>query len=89
MYTSPLLFQKNDHSRLFLKRVFSVLEKDPYVITDKYNEEAKMEDNRFVDNRHDQSLSSVILKTIGCVVYADETWPPGQLDKPFWASRLK
>ena len=62
------------------------LDTDPYVITDKYNEEAHRLNPLFRDNRHDQSISSVTRKQVGCLMYRDETYPSKQPDKPFWAS---
>jgi len=84
-----LMIQKGDHARRWLDLIWTALGKDPYIVTDKYNNEAKKINSAFLDNRHDQSVSSVARKLVGCLVYPDESYPPNQLDKPFWASRMK
>jgi hypothetical protein len=65
--------------------VNEILERDPWLFTDKYNEEAKRLHPEFIDNRHDQSILSVSRKMIGSVVIPDETYP----NYPFWASRSR
>ena len=66
---------------------------DSLLITDKYNQTNQKE--YFKDNRHDQSISSIIRKKIGSVVIEkDESWivPFGSsesLKYPFWATRIR
>jgi len=48
--------------------VYSVLNKDPWLITDIYNEETKRLTPVFKDNRHDQSISSVAHKVRGGII---------------------
>jgi len=54
----------------FFQLVFSVIDKDPWLITDKYNDETKKFSvtPNFVDNRHDQSISSVAQKVRGGII---------------------
>lgn len=89
-----LMIQKGTHYRKWSQKVTTILEEDPWLFTDKYNDHAKQVDPDFVDNRHDQSMSSVARKLLGCVQYPDETYTAGSwgeemMDKPFWARRLK
>ena len=57
-----LLMQKGPHLRSWLKIIQDALLQDPWIITDKYNDEEKALNPRFRDNRHDQSISSVSRK---------------------------
>lgn len=84
-----LMIRKGDNYRKWMASIQKVLEQDPYVVTDKYNDDARRANPQFIDHRHDQSLSSITRKQGGCVFLQDESYPPGQADKPFWASRLK
>lgn len=54
----------------YFQLVFSVVDKDPWLITDKYNEETKnlSVTPDFQDNRHDQSISSVAQKVRGGII---------------------
>lgn len=60
-----LILKKNKHSRLFIDTFLKVLEDNPYLFTDKYNNNQLPE---FIDNRHDQSISSIIRKRIDSIV---------------------
>lgn len=62
---SPLILKKNNHSRLFVDTFLKVLENEPYLFTDKYNNNQLIE---FIDNRHDQSISSIIRKNINSII---------------------
>lgn len=63
-----VIIRNGPHIRKNLSRIYQVLEKDPYLITDIYNEEASQLDNDFIDNRHDQSLHSITQKKYGSIV---------------------
>lgn len=72
--------------------IMKTLEKDPSLFTDKYNNLTKRND--FRNNRHDQSIMSVIRKIYGSIILEDETYfsSPGfggeeSLKYPFWATR--
>lgn len=84
-----LIFKKNDHSATFLNEYKKVLNFDPWLITDKYNNLNQVE--TFVENRWDQSIFSLIGKTLGCVSIDNETHfksrPQEQYSYPFLAVR--
>ena len=61
---SQLLRKCNDLQD-HLALVFSVLDKDPWIITDKYNDETKQDFPLLKENRHDQSINSVTHKVRG------------------------
>jgi hypothetical protein len=87
------ILQKNKHSMNYLREFIKCIIKDKLLITDYYNN--KNQASYFKDNRHDQSISSVLRKKIGSVVIdSDETWitPFGSeksLMYPFWAMRSR
>lgn len=83
-----LVMRKGPHLRSWLAMVRDALLQDPWIITDKYNREAESIDGSFVDNRHDQSLSSVSRKINGCETLKDESYPFNPAF-PFFAARLK
>ena len=65
-----------------------VLEGDALLFTDHYNREAKLVDSQFKDNRHDQSVSSVLRKIIGSVVVEEPPLVESSNERePFVASR--
>lgn len=84
-----LIFKKNDHSMSFLQKYKEVLDYDPWLITDKYNH--KKQSKSFIENRWDQSIFSLLGKTLGCVSIENETHfklkPEEQYDYPFLAVR--
>ncbi len=83
-----LILRKGPHAREWLELVRLVMDRDPWVFTDRYNGEAKRFDPAFKDNRHDQSVLSVSRKIVGSIVIDDESYPPGQTRYPFWATRM-
>ena len=65
---------------------------NPLLFTDYYNK--INQEKYFKDNRHEQSIFSVIRKIYGSILLSDETWftPFGNnksLNYPFWATRKK
>ena len=84
-----LVVQKGPHQRKWLALVKTIIERDPWLITDRYNKEAKHVYSGFRDARHDQSLFSVSRKIVESVVLKDDTWPPNNVTNPFWASRKR
>jgi hypothetical protein len=66
-----LIIQKNDHSRLIMNEYEKVLTYDKYLITDKYNKINKKLYLTFKDNRHEQSILSLLFKLYGCVQVTD------------------
>ena len=88
-----LILQKNAHAMKLVDMFMKALEDDPLMFSDYYN--TNMQKHYFRDNRHDQSISSIIRKIHGSVVIdGDESWmqPFGKgesLKYPFWATRTR
>ena len=58
------------------------------------NDHTGNEDPRFIDNRHDQSILSVLVNKYGSIKLLDETyfypnWITNGECYPFWAKRIK
>ncbi|MDA9711930.1 hypothetical protein N9U49_00790 [Acidimicrobiaceae bacterium] len=66
-----LLFQKNEHTRYFIKQFFDVLNDDENLITDYYK---NGQIGEFIENRHDQSILSLISKKHGGEILENETF---------------
>ena len=66
-----LIFQKNNHTKNFIESFQDVISKDLNLITDFYSFNQK---ENFIENRHDQSIMSLISKTSGCVSIPNETY---------------
>lgn len=65
------IFKKNEHSNKIIKLWLDTLYKNPQLFTDyKYKTQIK----NFRDNRHDQSICSIIRKIYGSVIIKEETW---------------
>ena len=61
-----LMFKKNIHTKEFFNEYKNLLNIDAELITDKYNDSEQV--SEFIENRHDQSLFSLISKKIGEVL---------------------
>ena len=91
-YISTLLImKKNKHLINILEKYENCISDDPLLITDIYNENQYKD---FKDNRHDQSIFSILRKIHGSEVIDDETWivpfgGPESMKYPFWATRLR
>ena len=66
-----MIFKKNKHSNDLLNEFINLLDTDRYLITDKYNSIQKYE--KFIENRHDQSIFSLLSKIYGSLQYREET----------------
>ena len=66
-----LIFKKNPHSLDFLNHFFEIIDADSKLITDFYNEN---QIPGFKENRHDQSIMSLITKIYGGVILKNETY---------------
>ena len=64
-------FKKNNHTREFINIFKEVLSTDKNLITDMYNNENQHKG--FIENRHDQSIFSLISKTVGSEIIENET----------------
>lgn len=88
-----LVLKKCDHLDKYMDKYSSFIFKYPELCTDKFNSQGQHPG--FKENRHEQSVSSIIRKQMGSVVIdADESWmtPFGKgesLKYPFWATRLR
>jgi len=88
-----ILIKKNKHSINIFNKYKEVLYTNPLLFTDYYNKTDQRPD--FVDNRHDQSIFSLLVKIYGSEkIIGDETFfePFGSsksLDYPIWAMRSR
>ena len=94
-----LIMKKNKHSLSILDKYKEVLESNPKLITDYYNKQNQIP--QFIENRHDQSLLSVIGKLYGSISLKNENRfkrkgkriggfrTKESLKYPFWATRIK
>lgn len=87
-----LIMKKNNALTKILDIWGKTLEDNPLLFTDNYN----MENQQFYfrDNRHEQSVFSVIRKMNNPILIDDTTWfkpfgTPESLNYPFWATRKK
>ena len=87
-----LLIKKCQHTQTILDAAMRILAENPYIITDR-GYDASQQDTEFRENRHDQSILSLLRKKYGAVVYPDETYcetqPPFRPEFPFWATRWR
>ena len=51
------------------------------------NDDTKNEENCFIENRHDQSIYSIIVKKFGSIKLNDETYDFTDTTKPILAKR--
>jgi hypothetical protein len=66
-----ILMRKTKHIDNIFDKYKNILEYDRYLFTDKYNNE--QQDLTFRENRHDQSIFSIIRKIYGSIIIKDET----------------
>lgn len=92
-FIGGVLIMKNTEKMIkIIDECINVLSKDHLLVTDHYNKIQQCYD--FIDNRHDQSILSLVRKKYGSIILTDETWftPFGNsesLNFPFWATRIK
>ena len=86
---TQMIFKKSEHTKNLFNEYRNVLDSDKMLITDAYNS-ANQHDG-FIENRHDQSIFSLLTKTLGGVVVENETHfskkTDNQIDYPFLAVR--
>jgi len=89
-----LVLKKNEHLKKYMALYTDAILQNPLLCTDMYNKNGN-QINEFSDNRHEQSVTSVLRKIMGSVVIdGDESWvvPFGvgeSVKYPFWATRLR
>lgn len=86
-----LVMKKNDKLADLINLWGKALNDNPLLFTDYYNNN---QNAGFIDNRHEQSIFSVIRKMYNPLLLEDETWftPFGNkesLQYPFWATRKR
>lgn len=86
-----LLFRKCNHSNNLIDTYFNVLQDNVLLFTDEKNRD--IQDEKFIDHRHDQSVFSIIRKQLGTDILPDETYFTDFLNDglkyPIWAARMK
>ncbi len=84
-----IMFKNNQHTKDYFEEYKKLLKSDPYLITDKYNSNKQIQG--FKENRHDQSIFSLLSKKFGSVTIKNETHFHGDISKqnlyPFLAVR--
>jgi hypothetical protein len=75
---SILIMRKTPELESIMALYNQTLYDDPYLFTDKYNDATKQKRGNFLDNRHDQSVFSVVRKLFpnDTFVIPDETFKP-------------
>jgi len=87
------MFKKNANAVNIVSTWLNALYRNPLVFTDHYNKNNQCEG--FIDNRHDQSVCSIICKLYKTIVIEDETYFENgfgdevSLKYPFWATRIR
>ena len=87
------ILKKTSHSVEYVNNLVAISLTNPDLFTDKFN--SLNQHPEFRDNRHDQSISSLLRKKMGSIVIPqDETWhvPFGSgesLKFPFWGTRIR
>jgi hypothetical protein len=82
-----MIYKKNKKLLEMFEEILKVLQKDPFLITDKYNGQGQK--SYFIDNRHDQSVFSLMRKKYKSIVLPNEIDNNAKIDKfPFWATRI-
>jgi len=88
-----LIMQKNTSLLQYMKLYSEIINNHPLLATDIFNE--KQTHEGFQDNRHEQSITSILRKKMKLpVIDGDESWKPPfgtgeSLDYPFWATRIR
>lgn len=84
-----MIFKKSSITEEYLQEYKKLLDFDVKLISDYYNN--KSQNNYFIENRHDQSIFSLLSKTYGCVLLKNETQfklnPENQYNYPFLSVR--
>lgn len=85
-----LFFKKCEQSCKVVNEWYQTIYNNRWLFTDQLDK--SIQDPRFLEHRHDQSILSVILKKYGAEVLTDETYFDDFMRKgheyPFWATRM-
>ncbi len=85
--------KKNKHLMNYMQEYTNIILNNSKLCTDFYNDKQQLKD--FKENRHEQSITSILRKKMGSVIIEnDESWmvPFGKgesLKYPFWATRRR
>jgi len=92
-WAGALIMQKKEHSVKIIDEVYKVLNDDMKLFTNEYGSLHNKTNQHpgFKDNRHDQSILSLVRKIHGSIVLRDETLShlPESKTWPVWAKRYK
>jgi hypothetical protein len=85
-----IFIQKCAHTKFIINRWLKALYDDPWLFTDVLT---LPQHEKFIENRHDQSVFSVLVNMYGAAIIPDETYfsdfeIQGKAF-PFWATRLR
>ena len=83
-----IIIKKNNHSIDIINKWYNTC------IYELINDNTCNEDPEFIENRHDQSILSVLVNKYGSIKLLDETyfypnWNTIGIQYPFWAKRIK
>jgi hypothetical protein len=87
------MFKKNANAINIVSAWLNALYRNPLVFTDHYNKNNQCDG--FIDNRHDQSVCSIICKLYKTIVIEDETYFENgfgdevSLKYPLWATKIR
>lgn len=92
MLDGILIMKKNKNLIKIIDIWYDTIYKNVLLFTDYYNKQNQIPD--FIDNRHEQSILSIIMKKYGSIILKDETYfkqfgNDRSLLYPFWATRLR
>jgi hypothetical protein len=92
LVATVLIMKNTDKMMKMINECINVLRTDHLLVTDHYNKLGQC--SGFIDNRHDQSILSLVRKKHGSIILTDETYfqPFGNKESmqcPFWATRKK
>ena len=65
-----LMFKNNEHTKNYVNLFYKCIDSDQKLITDYYNDHSNHDG--FVENRHDQSIWSLLTKTYGGIIIGNE-----------------
>ncbi len=87
-----MVIKNNENARNIFTKALQCLHDNPLLFTNHYNN--NNQESCFNDNRHDQSVLSLLRKIYGSILLKDESWftPFGNdesLQYPFWAVRKR
>jgi hypothetical protein len=90
LLATVLLFKKCRAVTQLVDSWYQLAVSVPDLFTD---QQTVLQQDGFIDHRHDQSVFSLLRKRSGATILKDETWFPDFVkdgrDFPFWATRLK